>query len=127
MVAASGPAPSLAQLRRHLWASLPGALWPADAVVVDTMHRLPDGAVDADAMPAPARAEADPEVDVLTAMWAEISGRSPDARRSYWQDFSFLQVLGEAREAGLLTSDETVARCRTAEMLAAARRAGDRT
>jgi hypothetical protein len=42
------------------------------------------------------------------------------AGTSYWQDFSFLQVLAEAREAGLDLTDEQVVRSRTPQMLAAA-------
>jgi len=60
-------------------------------------------------------------------MWGEIAGTAVGPRRSYWQDFSFLQVTAEAREAGLDVDDELVARCRTPEMRAAAPAAGRRT
>ena len=53
-------------------------------------------------------------------MWSEVAGRPLGPGVSYWQDFSFLQVLAEAREAGLPISDQDVARCRTPRMLAAA-------
>jgi hypothetical protein len=59
---------------------------------------------------------------MLAAMWGEISGRPVGPRTSYWQDFSFLQLLAEAREAGVAIGDEQVARSRTLEMLAAALR-----
>lgn len=100
-----GTPPSLPQLRRAVWARLPGAPWPAE-VYVDGA-RLPEG-------------PPDPTAAMLAAMWGEIGGRPVDVRSSYWQDFSFLQVLAEAREAGIAIGDEQVARCRTVEMLAAA-------
>ena len=121
---AAGPPPTLAGLRAALWRDLPGALWPADAVLVDALARRPDGVLDISAMPHPGRrADASPAADPLTAMWGEISGTAVGPTRSYWQDFSFLQVLAEAREAGLVVNDEHVARCRTTEMLAVAREA----
>jgi hypothetical protein len=94
--------PTLADIRHALWSSLPGAPWPAEAD-----------------LPRPAT---DPTVDLLAAMWGEISGRPARPGSIYWQDFSFLQVLAEARDAGLAITDEHVVRCRTPEMLAAALR-----
>ncbi|MGI8807423.1 MAG: condensation domain-containing protein [Acidimicrobiales bacterium] len=119
----NGPPPTLAVLRAALWADLPGALWPADAVLVDVLARRPDGVVDIAALPPPDPPGPPATVDPLTAMWGEISGATVDSRRSYWQDFTFFQVLAEAREAGLAVGDEHVARCRTPEMLAVARAA----
>jgi hypothetical protein len=127
VVADGGQAPTLAQLRRALWTGLPGALWPAAAVVVDTLRRSPDGRLDLDAMPPPTPTRAAAEPDVLAAMWCEISGRPADAGRNYWQDFTFLQALAEAREVGIVLGDEAVASCRTPEMLAALRGAGSGT
>lgn len=92
--------PTLAQLRRSLWAQLPGALWPADAPVL-----APDP---------------DPGAVLLAAMWAESSGKDVGPDSIYWQDFSFLAVLAEAREAGVAITDEQVVHCRTPAMLAAA-------
>lgn len=113
--------PALAELRRTLWAPLPGALWPAGVVVVDALPRRGDGRLDVAGLPLPDRSPTlDPGARVLTAMWGEIAGRPVDPRQSYWQDFSFLAVLAEAREAGIVIDDEHVARCRTPEMLAAA-------
>ena len=115
------PSPSLTALRHAVWAAQPGALWPAAAVVVNALVRLPAGSLDVAALPPPDRSgAADPRAELLTAMWREISGRYVGRRNSYWQDFSFLQVLAEAREAGLVLDDWQVARCRTPEMLAAA-------
>jgi hypothetical protein len=117
--------PSLAHLRDVLWATLPGTLSPAAVVTVDSLVRLPDGRPDLDVLPAPAppaggRRDHDPVAVLLAAMWSEVAGRAVGPSTSYWQDFSFLQAVAEAREAGLAFSDEQVARCRTPEMLATA-------
>jgi len=120
--------PTPPELRRALWAGVPGAPWPADVIVVDALPHdargpvdlsasvLPDGGVRGSGDPP----EADPGAGVLAAMWGEIRGRAAGVGMSYWQDFSFLQVLAEAREAGLEILDEQVVRCRTPEMLAVA-------
>jgi hypothetical protein len=123
VVADLHPPPTLRQLRHTLWVRLPGALWPAEAVVVDALVRDADGRLDVAALPAtatPAAGEQDPVATVLTAMWAEIDGDRAEPGRNYWQDFSFLQVLAEAREAGFDIADDQVVRCRTPETLAAA-------
>jgi hypothetical protein len=105
VVSDDGPPPTLARLRAALWAERPGAPWPAEVVV--------------DGGPAPP-SEVDPVGTMLVAMWQEISGRPVGPDSSYWQDFSFLQVLAEAREAGLVVDDDQVVRCRTPSVLAAA-------
>lgn len=127
VVAGPEPPPTLAALRHALWASLPGALWPAEMVVVPALARLPDGRLDLGALPAPAApagagagSTPDPMAALLAAMWGEICHRPVGADDSYWQDFSFLEVLAEARAAGMAIGDDQVARCRTPEMLAAA-------
>jgi hypothetical protein len=122
----TGPPPTLARLRVALWADLPGTLWPAEAVVVDALVRRPDGTLDDTDLPPPGGGDDSPATDVLTAMWGEIAATTVGPRSSYWQDFSFLQVLAEARDAGLGVDDEQVSRCRTPEMLAVARAAGRR-
>jgi hypothetical protein len=103
-VESDGPPPTLTDLRRALWAVVPGAPWPAEAVVGDGV---------------PLCAGADPGAVTLTAMWAEIGGRPVGPTDSYWQDFSFLRVLAEARQAGFDLGDQKIVRCRTPEMLAA--------
>lgn len=128
VVARAGLTPTLAQLRHTLWAHLPGALWPCAAVVVDALHRQPDGGLDPAALAPPGdpvgaerpEDDTDPRAAMLAAMWSEVSGRPVGPGRSYWQDFSFLDVLAEARQAGLAVSPEQVARCRTPQMLGAA-------
>lgn len=116
-------APSLAELRRTLWTQLPGALWPAAAVTVDEVPRRPGGRPDPSALPPPPppspRPGSSPGGDALAALWGVAY---PD--RPYWQDFSFLDALAEARQAGLAVSDEQVARNRTVATLAADLEAG---
>ena len=120
------PPPTLAQLRAALWAAHPGAPWPAEASILPvgaTLPRRNDGRIDAAAVAAsPSRpAEAtDADAALLTALWADArqGPAAPDA--SYWQDFSFLAALAEARAAGLPLTDDQVAHCRTPQMLAAA-------
>jgi hypothetical protein len=99
-------------------------LLPVALVVVDVLPRLAGGELDVDALAGagvPGRQiDPDPMAVALAAMWAEIAGRPIGVDTSYWQDFSFLQVLAEAREAGLPIADEQVVRCRTPATLAAA-------
>jgi len=120
------PAPTLAQLRATLWAAHPGAPWPAEATILPvgaTLPRLGDGRVDTAAVAASPNGPAglgDDDAALLTALWADArqGPAAPDA--SYWQDFSFLRALAEARAAGLPLTDDQVAHCRTPQMLAAA-------
>src|SRR5206468_1376920 len=102
-----GRPPTLTELRAALWARLPGALWPAEVVYLDHLPTQVDAA-----LPVPGRPASSPP-DTLTAMWAEIGGKAVRPDSSYWQDFSFLQALSEAREAGVGIPWDYVARCRT--------------
>ena len=108
--------PTLAQIRAALWAEVPGVLWPADAVFVKDLASL---AEIGPCLPG----DDDPLAVVLAAMWTELRGRPAGPGTSYWQDFTFLPVLAEAREAGLAIADGHVVRCRTPATLAAALRA----
>jgi len=120
---ADGDPPTLAQLRQALWAALPGSAWPAEVLLVDTLPRGPDGRLDPTRLPASPRAAPatpDPAAALLSSIWAGGAGFPPTPSSSYWQDFSFLPALGEARAAGLPLTDVQVGRCRTPEMLAAA-------
>jgi hypothetical protein len=104
--------------------ALPGGLWPSAAVIVDRLPRRSDGGVDRPALPPPdGRSDEDGDdalASLLVGMWGEIAGRRVEAATPYWQDFSFLQVLAEARAAGVGITDEDVGRARTLEGLAAA-------
>lgn len=114
--------PTRAELREALWRELPGAPWPADAVRVEKVVRRLDGGPDVGGMQVQGRLEdgGRTETDTLAAMWAELAGRSVRPGDSYWQDFSFLPVLAEAREAGLPITDRQAVQCRTPEALVAA-------
>ena len=98
--------PTLSALRQALWASRPGALWPAEGVVSGTDEAIPAGSL--------------PMASILAVLWAESSGKPVGPDTSYWQDSSFLPVLVAAREAGLAVGDDDVVRCRTPATLAAA-------
>ena len=133
VVADCKPPPALAQLRRALWDDFPGVLWPAEAVMVDVLPRRRNGRIDIAALPSarprgspgsPGGADSSPGAVDLAAMWGEVRGRPAGPGMSYWQDFSFLQVLAEARDAGMVFGDDQVVRCRTPEMLAAAMAVG---
>jgi len=138
-VVADGDAPpTLARLRHSLWADLPGAIWPAEMVVVDALPGLPPPRRSRPRESSEPDSGADPgaglgvratqaglgvratQAGLLAAMWGEIRGRPAGPGLRYWQDFSFLQVLAEARQAGLVIGDEEVVRSRTPDMLAAA-------
>jgi hypothetical protein len=90
-------------------------------VLVDRLLRHRDGRVDLSS-PSPPEAvdPPDPRALLITSLWAEATGRSLTPETIYWQDFSFLQALADARAAGLPLTDQQVSRCRTPEMLAAA-------
>lgn len=117
------PGPTLAELRATLWVELPGSPWPAQLVSVAAVARRADGTPDVDAMVAgteSAPAPPDPDAALLAALWSEARGQPMATTDSYWQDFSFLAALAEARQAGLAITDEQITRCRTPEMLALA-------
>lgn len=104
VVAGAEAPPTLDDLRHALWSRLPGTLWPAEADGVATPS------------------DPHPLAVLLAAMWGELRGRPATPAASYWQDFSFLPLLAEARNAGLTIPDEHVVHCRTIETLAAAMR-----
>lgn len=117
------PPPSLAALREALWKALPGSPWPAAAVAVDRLPYLADGRLDTSVLarpPASSDHPPDPRAALLSSLWAEAGAGAAAPAASYWQDFTFLAALAEARAAGLLITDQQVSRCRTPEMLAAA-------
>ena len=101
-------APTLADVRTHLWAELPGYAWPS---TLETVDQLPEPAAPADGGGAISHP---PEALFLAALWADvlgIDGVAPD--QNYWQRFSFLEVVTRAREAGGALSDAQVTRNRT--------------
>ncbi len=123
VVADDDDRPTLSGLRAALWAELPGSLWPARLVTVDALHRRPDGTLDVEAMATTGEHGAedpDPAATLLAGLWSEARGEPMSTTDIYWQDFSFLTALAEARQAGLALTDEQLTRCRTPEMLAVA-------
>ncbi|HEX6537646.1 MAG TPA: condensation domain-containing protein [Candidatus Dormibacteraeota bacterium] len=122
VVPASG-APRDAVLRACLWRRLPGYAWPAAIHPVARLSAAeppPERA----APPVPAgEAEADPAAfeTVLGTLWGEVLGIErclPED--NYWQDFSFLEALARARDAGVRVPGTAVTRNRTLRTLATA-------
>ena len=102
-----GVAPTVDSLRTSLWAALPGYAWPASITVAG-----PAG---------PTTASAVNDAGLLGALWAEVLGIDqchPDD--NYWQDFSFLEALSRARDAGVRIPTALITRNRTLRTLAAA-------
>ena len=119
---ATGRPPTLIELRCTLWAVLPGVPWPTEAFVVGSLRRRPDGRVEPPTPGDGVPVEAEPDAG-FQALTAILGGGRIGPQDSYWQEFSFFDVLTSAREAGLEVGDDDVARCRTPEMLATAIRA----
>lgn len=115
--------PGDAVLRACLWHRLPGYAWPA---VINTTARPPAPANGRDTgvplLPA-GGAGPDPAVFemLLGTLWAEVLDIDrclPDD--NYWQDFSFLEALARARDAGVRVPGAAVTRNRTLRTLATA-------
>ncbi|MEO5678208.1 MAG: condensation domain-containing protein [Acidimicrobiales bacterium] len=119
VVADTDPPPSLARLRTTLWSALPGSPWPTAVAFVSDLPRRADGHLDVTGAGGPAGPPAE-DATTLAAIWSMARAESRGPGDSYWQDFSFLTTLAEARAAGLPITDDQVMRCRTPEMLAAA-------
>ncbi|HVL99782.1 MAG TPA: AMP-binding protein [Egibacteraceae bacterium] len=118
-VVPEGRPPSVADVRRALWARLPGYACPAAIVVaVEGPGADPTGSADGSASPETTGAGG--AARVLTALWADVLGVDEvPADGNYWQRFSFLEVLARAREAGLPVAAAHVTRNRTVDTLAA--------
>lgn len=114
--------PTLEELRCFLWTELPGYAWPAELVVVDGRHSGNAASTSAAGRSSPGARAGDALGDerLLASAWADARG-GDDARAedNYWQSFSFLDALADARESGLAASAEQVARNRTVQALAA--------
>ncbi len=127
---ADGP-PSLAALRAFLWSRLPGYAWPAHMVVTTELPD-PGGAETGERSPPGHTEEAGQteEAGRLAALWAEALGVDEvEGTANYWQRFSFLDALAQARQAGIDMRDEQVTRNRTVAALGtelAAERLADR-
>jgi amino acid adenylation domain-containing protein len=83
-VVAAGPAPTVAELRRHLQGSLPAYMVPARLAVVESFPLTPNGKVDVASLPAPEEGEprreqrgpppSTPTEQALAAIWREVLG-----------------------------------------------------
>jgi len=129
VVAGGEVAPTLGQLRRHLWSRIPGYIWPAQLALVDALPRRADGSLDDHALVAeddfrprwetgePPR----PEAALLASLWARALGRERVGMDDgYWLSVPFLVAAAEARAAGLPVTGFLVVKNRTIEMLATA-------
>lgn len=122
-VVPDGQPPTPARLRRHLWSRLPGYAWPSSLLVVP---RLPaeDGAAAGDAQLGAGvelGSEGSVEEGILGKLWADVLGIDRVMPgQSYWHDFSFLEALARARDAGVPVPAQHVRRNRTIETLAVA-------
>lgn len=113
--------PTLDDIRRFLWTTLPGYAWPAELVVAEAPHRGSGHR----AGTAPPRAPGGPadgvpgEARLLASAWADArSIDKADQTDNYWQSFSFLDALSEAQGSGVAVSAVQVTRNRTVQALA---------
>ncbi|MGH9177203.1 MAG: condensation domain-containing protein [Acidimicrobiales bacterium] len=113
VVAAPGQRPTLDDLRRAQWATLPGTPWPAALAFSEPSgpDSGPEGSESGDD---------DGLARRLAELWGRVRGQPAGMDESYWQDFSFPEVVAAARQEGLALDDEDVVRCRTPRVLAAA-------
>ena len=104
----NGFAPTEDSLRTWLWTTLPGYAWPGSITVVGAPAGGNAASTVADA-------------GLLGAIWADVLGidecRPED---NYWQDFSFLEALARARDAGVRVPTALITRNRTLGTLATA-------
>jgi non-ribosomal peptide synthetase component F len=106
-------APTLDEMRRVLWAEMPGYAWPAALVVVERLPLLANGSVDLASLPASDFSIRLERNDVVASLWAEVLGvQQVQADENYWQSFSFLDVVARVREAGFPLGDRQVSRNR---------------
>ena len=122
--------PCLEEMRVHLWRRLPGYPWPATADVVasprgggrdDEPTTMDD---DAQESPASRMSVGDGErcralYAALLALWRDAAGQQDvPSSGNYWQIFSFLDALSEARRLGIGVNARAVIRNRTLDSLA---------
>ena len=124
--------PDLDAMRVQLWRRLPGYAWPAVAEIVNP--RATGGRdAEADASPGDAHQFAPQDAvessdegaavqvirATLLALWAEAAGSQPiPSNSNYWQVFSFLDAIAEARRLGIRVDAQAVMRNRTVHSLA---------
>lgn len=124
--------PDLDAMRVQLWRRLPGYAWPAEAEAVDPPDaddRMTEPALSS--LQARVAALQDPDERfragetvaalraTLLALWTDAAGSQPiPSNGNYWQVFSFLDALTEARRLGIHVDAQAVMRNRTVHSLA---------
>ena len=124
--------PCLEEMRVHLWRRLPGYPWPARADVVASPRgdgrgdepTTMQGDAQESAAPVDSRMGVDGErcralQAMLLALWRDAAGQQDvPSSGNYWQIFSFLDALSEARGLGISVDAGAVTRNRTLDSLA---------
>ncbi|WP_156724638.1 non-ribosomal peptide synthetase, partial [Streptomyces apocyni] len=128
--AAGHPAPQTAELRDHLGQSLPAYMVPAVFVELDALPLTPNGKLDRKALPAPdyatlttGRTPATAQEELLCGLIADILGLpsvgvDDDFFTLGGDSIISIQLVGRAREAGLVFTPRDVFRHKTAAALA---------
>jgi aspartate racemase len=128
----AGEAPDAAGLRAHVAAELPDYMVPAAFVVLDELPLNTNGKLDRKALPAPdfgalpaGRAPEGPREELLCRLFAEVLGLPEvGAEDSFFtlggDSIASIQLVGRARQAGLVLTPREVFRHKTAQALAAA-------
>ncbi|MEU8894147.1 amino acid adenylation domain-containing protein [Streptomyces sp. NPDC048442] len=121
-----------AELRAYAAAELPGYMVPAAFVTLDALPLNTNGKLDRKALPAPGfgalpagRAPVGPREELLCRLFAEVLGLpTAGAEDSFFtlggDSISSIQLVGRARQAGLVLTPREVFRHKTPEALAAA-------
>lgn len=110
--------PDLGMLRRWVWSSIPGYAWPAAMQIVPAVPLLLTGRECSEPRPEESTlffpASGVIESSTLLALWSEVSATEHLTEDSnYWQQFSFLEAVSMAYEAGIPVSPRLVTVNRT--------------
>ncbi|MFJ8578286.1 amino acid adenylation domain-containing protein [Micromonospora sp. NPDC093277] len=129
--AGAAPAPTPAQLREHVAATLPEYMVPAAFVLLDALPLNPTGKLDRRALPAPdfasaagaGRAAANPREELLAGLFAEVLGLPGVGAEDSFFDLGgdsivSIQLVSRARQAGLRLTPRDVFTHRTVAALA---------
>ncbi len=132
---AEGDAPAISELRAWLGQRLPGYMVPRLFIVLDAMPLTRNGKVDRRALPEPEESRPDveqeyvapigPVEELLASIWCQVLGVDRVGRHDDFFDLGgdsirSIQVLGQAREAGLTANLATLLTHPTPAGLAAA-------
>ncbi|MFD0026545.1 amino acid adenylation domain-containing protein [Streptomyces sp. NPDC058383] len=126
-----GEGPDAAELRAHVAAELPDYMVPAAYVSLDELPLNTNGKLDRKALPAPdfaaltaGRAAKGPREELLCRLFAEVLGLPEvGVEDSFFtlggDSIASIQLVGRARQAGLVLTPREVFRYKTPEALAA--------